>query len=392
MAVGQAGEDRGMLPFVESLPLVDHHCHGLLTRDLSRGEFERMLTEADDPGPPGTTLFDSQVGFAVRRWCAPVLDLPAHCPADDYLDRRRELGAEEINRRLLRAAGIQCFLVDAGFQPERLTTPAELAEITGGRGHEILRLERLAEELAVDIITGQVGVAHFADTVRARVAGTGPGVVGLKSVAAYRVGLSLPARRPTDREVTAAVRGWVTRIRGGEPIRLADPVLHSFLIWSGVETGLPIQIHVGYGDADLDLRRCDPLRLTGLLREIAPTGVPVLLLHCYPFHREAGYLAQVYPNVHMDVGLATHNLGRQAPALLAEALELTPFHRFLFATDAFALAELYLLGSILFRTALARFLAAGLDDDDWTRADAERVACLLGSENARRVYRLDGRG
>ncbi|HEY5833097.1 hypothetical protein [Streptomyces sp.] len=34
--------------------------------------------------------------------------------------------------------------------------------------------------------------------------------------------------------------------------------------------------------------------MLGLLRrpEVAP--VPVMLLHCYPYHREAGYLAQVF--------------------------------------------------------------------------------------------------
>ncbi|WP_041255027.1 amidohydrolase family protein [Frankia sp. EAN1pec] len=381
-----------VLPCVESLSLVDHHCHGLLLRDLDRPDFERMLTEADEPGPAGTTLFDSHIGFAVRRWCAPVLDLPRHAAPDVYLARRRELGVEEVNRRFLRAAGIGAFCVDAGYLPEPLTSATELATAGGGTGHDILRLERLAEALAVDILTGQLGVTHFADTVRERVTGASPTTVGLKSVAAYRVGLDLPATRPTDREVAAAVRDWLGLIRRGVPIRLADPVLHAFLIWTGVDAGLPVQIHVGYGDAELDLHRCNPLLLTGLLRALAPTGVPVMLLHCYPYHREAGYLAQVFPTVHLDVGLAVHNVGRRAPALLAEALELAPFSRFLFSTDAFGLAELYLLGARLFRQALSTVLGDGIADGDWTDDDARRVAELIGAGNARRIYRLSEPG
>ncbi len=77
--------------------------------------------------------------------------------------------------------------------------------------------------------------------------------------------------------------------------RLADEVLHRFFIWCGADLGLPIQFHVGYGDRDIDLHRCNPLLLTGLLRALEPTGVPVMLLHNYPYHREAGYLAQVFP-------------------------------------------------------------------------------------------------
>ncbi|WP_051102635.1 amidohydrolase family protein [Parafrankia elaeagni] len=383
-----SGHDHVVLPCVESLRLVDHHCHGLLTRDLDRAGFERMLTESDAPTPAGTTLFDSNIGFAVRRWCAPVLDLPPLSGPEEYLARRRELGVDEANRRFLSAAGISAFCVDAGYLPEPLMSASELGTTCGGTGHDILRLERLAESLAVDIVTGQLGVTHFADTVRERLAGAGPTTVGLKSVAAYRVGLALPATRPTDREVTAAAREWLAMIRRGAPIRLASPLLHAFLIWTGADAGLPIQIHVGYGDADLDLQRCNPLLLTGLLRTLAPTGVPILLLHCYPYHREAGYLAQLLPTVHMDVGLAVQNVGRRATAVLGEALELVPFSRFLFSSDAFGLGELYLLGALLFRRALSAVLSEGIAEGDWTETDAARVADLIGAGNARRIYRL----
>ncbi|SNQ49805.1 putative TIM-barrel fold metal-dependent hydrolase [Frankia canadensis] len=369
-------------------PLVDHHCHGLVRRDLSRAEFEGMLTEADTPGPPGTTLFDSQIGFAVRRWCAPVLGLPPHAEPDAYLARRVELGHEEVHRRLLSAAGIASFCVDTGFQPEPLTGSADLARWVGGQGFDVARLERIAELAAVDLLTGQIGVGHFAETVRARIAERAPTTIAVKSVAAYRAGLDLPADRPSDREVAAATRTWLGEIRDGAAIRLRDPVLHSFLIWCGVEEKLPVQIHVGYGDADLDLARTNPLLLTGLLRALAPTGASIMLLHCYPFHREAAYLTQVFPNVHLDLGLAIHNTGHGSAALLAEALELAPFAKVLFSTDAFALAELFLLGSTLFRRGLAAFLTAGIDDDAWTFADATRVARLICADNARRVYAL----
>jgi uncharacterized protein len=164
--------------------------------------------------------------------------------------------------------------------------------------------------------------------------------------------------------------------------------LHAFLVWCGVDRGLPIQFHVGYGDADVDLHRCDPLLLTDLLRAVQPAGTPIMLLHNYPFHRQAGYLAQVFPHVFVDVGLATHNLGQRAPALIAETLELVPFGKFLYSSDAFGLPELYLLGSLLFRRGLSDFLRSGLDDGAWTEDDAGRIARLAGAENARRVYGL----
>jgi predicted TIM-barrel fold metal-dependent hydrolase len=353
----------------------------VVTRDLDRPEVEAMLTEADGPGLAGT-LFDSQIGFALRRWCAPLLDLEPHAPADTYLARRRELGAPEVNRRLLTATGIGSFLVDTGYLPEPITSPDELAALAGGTGREVVRLEAVAEEVLSSGSTAE----SFAEAFRERLAERCVGAVGVKSVAAYRVGLALEGARPTDGEVAAAA-GAVLR-SGGSRLRVADPVLHRFLVWCGIDLGLPVQFHVGYGDADTDLHRGDPLLLTDLLRATEPAGVPVMLLHNYPFHRNAGYLAQVFGHVFVDVGLAVHNVGRRADAVVAELLELAPFGKVLFSTDAFGLAELYLISTALFRRALGRFLDAGIADDDWTADDAERVAAAIGAGNARRAYRL----
>ncbi|HKT01529.1 MAG TPA: amidohydrolase family protein, partial [Rugosimonospora sp.] len=198
-------------------------------------------------------------------------------------------------------------------------------------------------------------------------------------------GLDLAGQRPTRAEVAAAA-GRV--LAAGTGARLAEQVLHRFLIWTGIDLGLPVQLHVGYGDRDVDLHRCDPLLLTDLLRATEPAGVPVLLLHNYPYHRQAGYLAQVFGHVFVDTGLATHNVGDRATALLAEALELAPFGKFLYSSDAFALPELYHLGAVLFRGALSGVLRAGIEDGWWTAADAPHVAELVGSANAERVYRL----
>ena len=75
--------------------------------------------------------------------------------------------------------------------------------------------------------------------------------------------------------------------------------------------------------------------------------------------------------------------------MLAEALELTPFGKMLYSSDAFGLPELHYLGAIGFRRDLARVTGEFVADGAWTAADADRVAGLIGSGNANRVYRLD---
>jgi hypothetical protein len=370
--------------------LVDHHCHGVIGRDADEATLESMLTEG--AGWPGGSVFDSGAGFAFRRLCPPVLGLPPHADVSDYVARRAELGATEVSKRLLAAAGLSYLCVDTGFTPEPLTSPAELGDLAGATAREIVRLERVAE----DVVAAGVGAGGFADAVRSALATRTALAVGVKSVAAYRTGLDLNPERPSDAEVTAAAGRWLAvgagvradRHGGSGPPRLADQTLQRFLLWCGVDLGLPVQFHVGYGDSDVDLHRCNPLLLTPLLRAIQPTGVPVMLLHNYPYHREAGYLAQVFPHVYVDAGLATHNLGARAPALLAEALELAPYGKFLYSSDAFGLPELYYLSAALFRRALSEFLRAGLAEDLYSERTVARLARMLGADNAKRVYQL----
>ena len=356
--------------------LVDHHCHGLVTTDVDRAGFVALLNEGSGRVGLGTSAFDSMLGLALRRHCAPLLDLDPLASADAYLARRGELGAAEVDRRLVAAAGITTFLVDTGLDGPGgtpLTSPADLAALAGGRAHEVVRLERLAEQVV------RAGSRDLPGEIRDRL--TASGAVAAKSIAAYRVGLDLPAARPTDDEL-------VTTLQGADPARLADRTVSGWLAHTALEQGLPLQVHTGYGDSDLDLRTADPLLLTPFLRATEDLGVPVLLLHTYPFHRQAAYLAQVFDHAFLDLGLATHNAGALSVTVIRETLELAPFGKLLFSTDAYGLAEHYLLGALLFRRGLDRVLDELLEAGDLADDDADRLARLVARENAGRVYGL----
>jgi hypothetical protein len=361
-------------------PLVDHHCHGLLLDDLDRVSFESLINEAAAPSPLGTTFFDSMLGLAIRRWCAPALGLQPHAPAEHYLARRKELGVE-ASRRLLATAGIETFLVDTGLDPDnRLCSPADLAAMSGGTAYEVVRLEALAEEL----LDHGINTHNFAEAVQGALQEST--AVAAKSIAAYRIGLDLPANPPAIDDLTATIASL--RPADGDHYRIAHPVINSWLAWTAIKIGKPLQIHVGYGDADIDLRLADPLRLTPFLRATEKYGVPVLLLHNYPFHRNAAYLAQVFSHVFIDVGLAVHNTGALSLGLIRESLELVPFGKLLFSSDAYGLAEFYYLGAELFRRGLSTVLSELINEDEMTSQDAEHVAALIARDNARRAYGL----
>jgi predicted TIM-barrel fold metal-dependent hydrolase len=146
---------------------------------------------------------------------------------------------------------------------------------------------------------------------------------------------------------------------------------------------------VGFGDTDVRLHRSNPSLLHDFLLATQDTGTAIMLLHCYPFHREAGYLANVFPHVYMDLGAILNHVGARSAAVLAEALELTPFHKMLYSSDAFGLPELHYLGATGFRRDLAAVTDAFVAGGAWASADANYVSNLIGFENAARVYRLE---
>ena len=182
-----------------------------------------------------------------------------------------------------------------------------MGELAGCASRPGLRIERVEPRLA------SVAVAR-----RAR-----DGFVALKTIAAYRGGL-----RPRSRAAVLA-RSRPTR-------RPATP--------------LPVQVHTGFGDPDLFSR--GPTRLPEAA-DRAVRDTPFVLLHCYPFIREAGWLAHVYANVYFDLSLTIPYVSRPAEAL-REALELAPVSKLLYASDAARTPELYFLGAAWWREALAR--------------------------------------
>lgn len=367
---------------VDELPLVDHHVHGALRGPVDRAGLEGMLTESDREIPGWMTQFDSQLGFAVRRWCAPVLGLAPHADAADYVARREELGVHEVTRRLLAASGVEHFLVETGYEGDAILSPAEMAEVSGARADEVVRLETVLEDLA----RSEVGAAELPTRFPEMLAERTVDAVGLKSIVAYRFGFDFDPERPSRSEVVAAAERWLRT--GG---RVDDPVLLRFLLWTGVDRGLPLQLHAGYGDPDIELHRCDPALLTRFIKLIEPHGVDLLLLHCYPYHRNAGYLAQVFPHVYFDVGLAVNHTGARSAAVVAESLELAPFAKLLFSSDAWGPPELHHLGALQWRSGMRAALTEWVTAGEWSTSDAARVARMIGRDNARRIYRLEQR-
>lgn len=247
--------------------------------------------------------------------------------------------SREVNEyaaSLLRATGTEILLVDDGFPPpEDAIEWEQLGELAGGRALPVLRLE-----------TGEAEAAEAVAGARAA------GFVALKTIAAYRGGLD----------------------------RVSEHVVAALEANEATERPLPVQVHCGFGDSDLHLWLADPGYLKPLIERFRET--PFVLLHCYPFVREASWLAHVYANVWFDLSLTIPHVSRPAD-LVREALELAPISKLLYASDAARTPELYFLAAKWWREALAEVLAEALPADE-----AEQAGRAILRENAIALYGL----
>jgi len=267
----------------------------------------------------------------------------------------------EYASKLLRATGTDLLLVDDGYPPPgEGTSWDELGELARCTARPVLRIERVAEEDGLDAVRDEV--AH----ARAN------GFVGLKTIAAYRGGLDLDAlpESPSGSEPQGRIEG--------RPVR--EALLAALQANEDTGEPLPLQVHAGFGDSDLFLPRVHPGYLKPLIERFRET--PFVLLHCYPFVREAGWLAHVYGNVYFDLSLTIPHVSRPAE-VVRQALELAPVSKLLYASDAARTPELYYLAAKWWREALAEVLPELLDPDD--AADAGR---LILRENALALYGL----
>ncbi|MEU9038907.1 amidohydrolase [Streptomyces sp. NPDC048352] len=363
---------------IETPPLVDQYCQGVLRTELGLATFEAQLTGSVGPPAPGTTFFDTQTGFAVRRWCPPLLGLEPHCAPARYLARRRELGASETARRLLRGSGTGAYLVDTGAWGD-LTDPKELALAGDAEAFEVVRLELLAGQAADTSGTVAAFLANLAAAVHHAAAAAVAFACGTRT--GFAAALAADPGPPGPGEVRGAAERWLAaRTRGAEP---RDPVLLRHLLWSAVTCGLPLQLHTG---------GADPGPLAGFVRATEGLGARLVLRGGYPYHRHTAGLAAAYPHVHADLGPVLVRTGPRAGAVLAELLELAPFGKLMFSSGGRNLPELHAVGALVFREALGRVLGGWVAEGAWSWQDAQRVAGMLAADNARRVYRLGERG
>jgi hypothetical protein len=371
----------GLRLAIAEIAAIDHHAHLLARGDAPYGLAD-VLTESRDLAQ----LDLAREHPARHRALRELSDVLGIEPTEEALAAARRDDPDGHARTLLEQCHLRAMFVDDGLRLPGTMSFAEHAELVGCPVRRIVRIETEAEAASAGWPPLAECRARFQRAVSDALAA---GAVGLKTIAAYRGGLDLPPP-----SVTAGTTAYDSWRRSGKS-RLADASLVSLFVADALEAAgsdVPLQVHTGLGDSDQMLRQADPALLQPQIDRGMLARNPVVLLHCYPFVRHAGYLASIYANVYLDVSLAVTLVPQRGRDLVAQALELAPATKLLFATDASRLAEMFLLGTRWWRESLSRTLADLVEDGFADEARALRWADLVLAGNARRVYRYDDRG
>jgi hypothetical protein len=374
---------------LSSIPILDHHCHAFLRRETpyTAAEFLGFFSEGGDAGivaqHTANSIFVRWATKELARFfgCEPTLDA--------VLNARAQLSLQTLAEHMLREANIPTLLIDYGFAGDERLSVAGMRELLPQHRFEpILRLETMAQDLIVQHETYDQFIDVYAATVEdARAIGH----VGLKSIIAYRTGLAIRHWDKSD-----VVQTWSLvkeRARRAGRVRLADKPLNDQLVLLALDVAarqeLPIQFHTGLGDNDLDMLYANPLHMRPLFEDSRYQRVPFVLLHAsYPYVRELGYLASLYSNVWLDLGLAIPYATIDIPAVWRQALSLTPFSKILFSTDAYSVPEIFWLAARWGRWGLSTVLDESIALGALSHAEASEAAEYILYRNASRLYQV----
>ena len=371
------------------VPVIDNHCHGIMQDQTfnNLAGWRQAFTESTDPGMARDHV--ASTAF-YRRLIRTLADFLGCEPVEEAVFAARTgRDGRELTGTLFRAANVDTLLLDTGFPPPEEVLPVpELGDLGGCRSEPMLRLEILMERLLAEhdsLEEVKEALVAELDDVRGR------GYVALKSIAAYRTGLDI--REWSREEAEVAFQEY--RLAAGEgPARLVHkPLLDTLLHVAFVQAArqeVPVQFHVGYGDADTDLLLGNPLYLRPVLQRPDYRGMPVVLLHeCYPYTRQGGYLAAVYQNVYLDLSYGIPLLGYgEMLSFTRQALGVAPSSKLMYSSDGIGVPELHWISAIDGRRVIGEALGELVSRGELDLAAAEAASEDVLRANATRMYRL----
>lgn len=298
-----------------------------------------------------------------------------------------DAGYASYAHSLHQAGGIEALVVDDGHPLPQVNLDSLRAQV-GVEVAPIFRIEVLIQQLLDDDYGWPEFQRAFDDGIAAAL--NEGGYKGLKSIIAYRTGLDIdPRSRSADQGMVALEQIRRARGRTGDAIKQLRDHLFCRAVERCIDFAVPFQVHTGMGDWEVHLEACRPALLMELLRYPAFRACKFLLVHTgYPYHAEAGYIANVLPNIWCDLSEGLPFAGNAGRRIIAEVLEMAPISRVCYGSDTYGTPEPFYTSALLGKQALAQALQTLIDDGFMSEAQAYAAATMILADNARQLYSI----
>ncbi|KAL4800562.1 hypothetical protein BDV19DRAFT_353256 [Aspergillus venezuelensis] len=399
---------------IQTHPIIDNHAHNLLSRsaacDYAKYPFEQIISEAQ-----GVALKNATSTLPFHRAAAQLAMLYQTSSADwDKLKAARNQSVQSDYEGLVRRCleGTHTLLLDDLLTDQDIEPFEWHDRFTASSTKRIVRIEAIAAQVLSQVIKDGYSASDPGNllafqapwetfsrefTTRISEAIRDPAVVGFKSVICYRTGLEV---QPIDGDTTQLLQSFARTISRStvSTARVEDKPLNDWLVCNtlnlltsakSAHPNKPLQLHTGLGDNDISLLKSNPAHLQSLIAQYP--DVDFVLLHSsYPYTREAGYLACVYPNVYLDLGEVFPMVSRDAQeSIVRESLEIVPTTRLLWSTDGHFFPETFWLANKQFRDVLEMVFVDYVEKGDYTNEQAMQAAVDILFNNSNRLYCLN---
>jgi len=329
-----------------------------------------------------------------------------NCPFDfhEILKKRKEEYSSKPSdyiAKLFNDAKIDTLLLDTGYPSEEYTgysVPLEdFQKLVKCNLRCIYRLELLLFRLFQKSPPFDEMLEKYVESIERAIKTDKH--VGLKSVIAYVFGLK--DLKQDERSARDAYERLKEKRLLTVPLAEKDPkaikdekILRDYLVCLGIEKSIdldvPFQIHTGIGDSPyIDVRDANPLHLFEVIADEKLGKAKLVLVHAgYPFVEEAGYLANNFPNVYIDLSEMFPFVATGMKNTVLQLLYMAPTTKIMYGSDGYNVPELFWISAIWGKKAISDALEDLVISEAIDEDYAYKTGRLILSENAIKLYNL----
>ena len=371
--VSRGGKGSGMRLDLSHFQVIDTHCH-FFNVEYQEHNLAKTLTMSLNEVPEE----DMRRTLGYRKM---LKELKAFLRVEgaerDILAERKRRMEEDYRQYvagLFKDACIDTLIIDTGYNPPGSSYEA-FEEFVPAKVRYVYRIETVLDEVWKEKLSFDKAEERFCLALDEAFGSLD--VVALKSIIGYRTGLHVKEVNRDD------------LVHGNHSEKKFRDYFFLRAVEKTMEMGCPMQVHTGFGESNIDLLANNPFLLKGFLDNPKYEGSNIIFLHgCYPYSFEAGYLANVYPNVYLDlseINLLTPYGFRQG---IRRILEMCPLSKVMYGSDGFTVPEAHWIGAKVAKEELAYLFSIYIDDGLFDESDALAAAKMILFETSKKLYHL----